>query len=549
MAQGVRRRYYDDVLPEEDIAALNPYGEDQPIEEEGPTEELPFRFTEHSLNPRAEATTGMAQRDPRARSAYTGHGLQQAKESGMTGELYDKQLPLRYGNIATGNVSQYEGLTGFSDISNPMSLRGREQIAGLSGFEGTSQRTQMFDIKAIGKGMGMKDEAIDQLMNVKYKDQYYKTESKENEEGRVSTSRVGTAMTKEQALEQGLNLDDLKRSRVVDSDISELTKRKGGIRDEAAFLRGLMKLSGDGGKYSSGADQATGRQSGMDLKLHRPEQIAHIANMGRQELGGGWGGVRYDKGIGNDAEDSLYKYQKRQGRDIRQTSAPKTDWTGNIMKTAVIMGLTGITGGALAPMIGPVAAGMVAGGAGGAMSQLGSGEKFNWKQVGIGAALGGAGGYAASKFAGTPQTTGGATGTSAGQSRSIVGQQEFGPSVMGGGDVGQGGIQSFDHSGLQYSGGGGVGTTGLTKDDVLSKGSGILDEGIKQYADDQALQEGVRAQRGAMSDQGSARQASVSQARSAFAASAPAGIFGMKLPDSEFYDPMEDMESAQQGVF
>ena len=40
--------------------------------QQGPTPEMPFKFTEQALNPRAEAATGMSQRDPRARSAFTG---------------------------------------------------------------------------------------------------------------------------------------------------------------------------------------------------------------------------------------------------------------------------------------------------------------------------------------------------------------------------------------------------------------------------------------------------------------------------------------------
>lgn len=70
------RKYFTEAgatLPEEDIVAMQAItAEESQTEPEGPTPEVPFRYTEQALNPRAEAVRGIAQRDPRARSPYAG---------------------------------------------------------------------------------------------------------------------------------------------------------------------------------------------------------------------------------------------------------------------------------------------------------------------------------------------------------------------------------------------------------------------------------------------------------------------------------------------
>jgi hypothetical protein len=68
-------------LAEQDLGA------EEGDELEGPTAEVPYRYTEQALNPRAAAVSGRAQRDPRARSGYTGLGGTQQREQGLASQF------------------------------------------------------------------------------------------------------------------------------------------------------------------------------------------------------------------------------------------------------------------------------------------------------------------------------------------------------------------------------------------------------------------------------------------------------------------------------
>jgi hypothetical protein len=66
------RRYFNEQgqqLPEEDMLASEAITAEGVEEEIGPTAEVPFRYTQQEKNPRAEAVSGLSQRDPRGRSA------------------------------------------------------------------------------------------------------------------------------------------------------------------------------------------------------------------------------------------------------------------------------------------------------------------------------------------------------------------------------------------------------------------------------------------------------------------------------------------------
>jgi hypothetical protein len=244
---------YDDGTLEPTLAEGAMESEEAQVPFEEQMEINPFRYTQQAMNPRAEAVSGTAQRDPRARSAFTG------VPAGMGGKpafdtLYQNTLPMKDVALARGDLDQYRELEGFSEIHNPNSMRGRAAIAQLSGFEGKTQNTLMFDMNTIGLGMGFSQAKIDRLMGG------YTANGK---------SPYGKKFSDEEKFFMGLSM---------------LSSNPGG---KAGRVKG-----GPNYKGAEGADY--GKQKSLDLDLDDPRHMAEVVRMGGTAYGmrgrmGQWG--------------------------------------------------------------------------------------------------------------------------------------------------------------------------------------------------------------------------------------------------------------------
>jgi hypothetical protein len=361
---------YDDGVPEQSIAegAVEAEGAQIPFEEQMAIN--PFRYTQQALNPRAEAVSGTAQRDPMARSAFT--GAPQSRGPSFD-TLYQNTLPMRDVALARGDLDQYRDLKGFEDIRNPNSMRGRAAIAGLEGFSGKTQNTLMFDMNAIGQGMGYSQKKIDSLMGG----------------GSAGQSPYGKKFSDEEKFFMGLSM---------------LSSSPGG---KAGRVKGGPNYTG-----IEGADY--GKQKSLDLDLDDPRHMAQVVKMGGTAYGARgrfnrWGDATGEQPMGRtglvgdgkldpklqrilsggkysyvDWEDKkgLFTQQRDIDRQFRKAGRVSGSFMetmtepSNIAKMVIIAGLAAATGGALGPVLaGALAPSLGLAGAGG---------------VGVSAGLGGA---------------------------------------------------------------------------------------------------------------------------------------------------------------
>ena len=520
----IKKYPINEEYPQEDMNYT--FGEEgsAPIEV-GPTDDLPFRYTQQALNPRGEAVSGQAQRDPEARSAFTGLANDPA---GLRGDiLYQNQLPMRSATIASGDMGAYKDLKGYSDINDPNSLRGREAIAQLGGFEGKTQTTNVFDMPAIGRGLGLKDEAVSQLMNMQHNQTYMRQESHENERGRVSKQDVGVAQSEKPT--EG----DYRTISNVSSDTSAL-KGKGLFHhsdrgDTEAFFRGLMRLSDQG--------ENGGHQKNLDLDLSRPEHMAYVVNLGRNN--------DYAQGYTGD----LYKEQREYDRGIDRAgdSNKRQALFSSIVKGIVIGGMAAMTGGAAGAVVGGmmgtgvgagIGTGVAAGGVGGAtysgLSGAMSEEGFSWRDTAKGGAYGAIGGGVIGGIGAYANQPGTISLAQAGSS---------GGSSVGSGIAGKAGSPVMDTiGGATGAGAGGAATTSpVSTQELFSRGTQLGAEKYQQYEGQKAAEQEMRSAGRSANQQ---RSNTMDRQRSEFD-----NLYGNKLPDNPFYDPDEDLSSAQEGVF
>lgn len=587
--------------------AIEAEGEAAPIE--GPTAEVPFRFTQQELNPRGEAVSGQMGRDPRARSAF---GLPMAQSQAALPIMYQSQLPMQDRAIAIGKTDAYKDLAGYSDIVNPNSLRGRASIAGLEGFEGPTQNTLMFDMDLIGKGMGFSDSKIQRMLS--YKPRGTKEVEVFDREGNVTGTRL---------VHQGpgKNTEAFGKS----------------FGDEEQFFMGLAQMSGkpggkagrmEGEKNYRGAEGVDyGNQKDLDFKLDDPRHMAEIAKIGERYAMGRGGN------IGGDEKESLFRTQRgydRQFRDAGRVSGSIWEDKSTLVKMGMMAAMAAVSGGALGPLLaGALAptlglagatAGSVAGGLGGSLltgasmgltggamggllqsisSGFEGGLGGTLKNIGMGAGIGGLSGgvlgglshagslaFGGQGFQGLQGAQTGVTGAGT-EAESFVqaglsadelvksGYIQSGVGTQGGAaygvmpSLGQGQmanivpISQSSFRNISPTGAGALwgaqgGATGGSTPD-----RGVFDR-IKDVARGPAgkiaMQTGQGAmeahQRGTMATeaalqageaQGARASAQAQTMRSGLRAQRE-GIFGTRLPDSPFYDPIEDILSAQEGA-
>jgi len=554
----VRKRYED-----EDFI-VDPFFEEEESEDiQGPTDALPYRFTEQALNPRAEATTGVAQRTPTARSAFGG-GV--ANPGGIRSDImYKDTLPMRTTTIAGGKLSEYDKLAGYSDINDPGSLRGREQIAGLKGFEGDTQRTSVMDMKAIGESMGFSPEKVDQLMNVQREDTYTQQErykSGETRGGNIQYSNrdVGDAMSinqRDELMSQGkLSENDFTTGSRITSDTNLVYGKDGQLGNEERFFRGLMNMSdrtGDFDKNTMGGDQKP-----LEFNLGSARQLNEVVGMGSMDPS------EYDM------KDDLFTQQRDVNRRL-QHGGKENKWSSRFQtfgKLAIMAGF-GVAGGAL---IGPAAAGAmgvtgaagtgaVAGGIGG-FTAAGTGQmmndEFSAKQLGMatgmGALAGGALNYYGSANAATPNASSLQTGDTMTASAQFNPDQSnvFAPSASSL-KTGQPMTVPTDFNttidpmtGLPATGAPeAAGTTDVDTKEVFKQGSDIS---LQTEKSEMAKEQAMDRQRQQTQSSAQANANTIQKTRSQLE-EGQGGLFGTQLPDDPYYDPEEDFGGIQQGVF
>jgi hypothetical protein len=532
-----------------------------------------FRFQQNALSGQATgAAGGIDTRVPIARSPALA-GMAPSVDPGM---WHQDRLPVREAILAKGNIGQYKGLEGFADIARPNTLRGREAIAGLSGFEGDTYKTGLFDMMKIGQGMGMEEDEIQALMNYE----------------------------------------------------------KGGGA-EGKMFHGLMELSGASGKGWK-IEGASGKQKSLDLDIDDPRHMAEVKDFGERsmrrprviegrmnERTGEMMPDRHISGgpskIGGDSK-SLFYQQRNIDRTFRKAGRVSGNEIGMdmIVKGIAIAGLAAMTGGALGPVlagvigpalmgasgfaagglgasiIGGASAGLVGGAAGGfassAMSGFEGGLSGTLKNIGMGAGMGMVGGGLMGGLSGggtlsfqAPGTAnramltsgqlagiGGAGASGAGSAGSNFIMTPAGPMSVaptGAGTASLTGITSANAAALGYSGiGGGAGgmSAGQGVSGARSQASfidqagniaskfgesaKIAGQGIGSAAQEAGARgAAVQAQLQEAQSTGAAAQAQSAQARAAGLASnirAKSNIF----QDNPFYDPIEDFETGQVGV-
>ncbi len=373
------RRYYTqqgEPLSQEDILATQAITA-EPVEEEpiGPTTDIPFRYTEQALNPRAEAVRGREQRDPRARSVYTGMPAQARQAAGM---FHDDRIPMRRMEYATGGIGQYRDLEGFTDIGNPNTLRGREQIAQLSGFEGPTGVTGVVDMMQLAQGMGISEERAQQLMNFN-PNPAYRLQSAIEERGvrgllgrkigqddlnallerGAKRSELDPAfkrqITRGGGRDQVLSKRDFRQTGVMNA------RELGRIKDEERLFLGFSQLSGSSGRGWE-IDDATGRQKNLDLKMDDPRHMAVVDRLGSNLL---WGRAGAAGNLSGDDRALFYRQRNidRRFRKAGRESGSIWENPGRIIQGVTLAAMAAMTAGALAPVAaGALGIGLASGG-------------------------------------------------------------------------------------------------------------------------------------------------------------------------------------------
>lgn len=525
-----RKRYpdYDDEIdPFMDV-------ESEDIEV-GPTDDLPYRFTEQALNPRATATTGQAQRDPRARSAFTGATAQ--REAGFGGDiLYKKQLPMRAVSIARGSIDKYQGLAGFSDISDPNSLRGREAIANLGGFSGDTQKTNIMDMPQIGKQLGLNETQMDQAMNQTFEDTYTRMGDRENEKGRVLRGKgdaIGEAMTEAEMKEmRDANPNfSFKQGRRLTSDQSSLLDKDGNMLDEVKFFRGLARLSDSG-------EGTTGKQKNLEFDLGSDREIQQLMKLGGKN----------DFSTGKNALMDDQRAIDTKLRKGGKTSKYSKYFEAGI-KTAIMASFAAAGGVALGPALGSAMGGSgfamgagagAAGGFTGAMTNQFMEDEFSAKQAGIatgvGFGLGGAAGFAGDAIAANAPKT---------QQGHLIDSQNMGYNAS---NISTREPMQVAQEFLQKNrgvGAGGVGGASSSAGTTSKRGvfKPLLKGGSDVFQDVEGQEAQFAAQERASQSRAQKNAKQYGRGRDAFEKQ------NQGLPDSPFYDPEDDFSGVQEDIF
>lgn len=501
----------------------------------GPTPEVPFRFTQQELNPRASAARGgRTQRDPRARSPFQAGGFQPGGEFVMGLPTID---------------------TTFGSGENTFGGR-------------------IFDINAIGQQMGIDQERINEIMGMS--PQRQTTYS-------IGSPRYGNyeQFSSQKAVDRYLENQEAKhnarygRYQAPNVRSSTRTLPISGLSDEEALLRGIAATyadprTGTMQAFTKPGSKAAGEDTASLMRLGRTGRVIDPANMTPEQ---------YEQR--RRSQDRWFRKQGQQEGD---------DLFGSIIRSAIpaaFGAIAGIaSGGALIPALGPIMGGITAGGIGGLTSGAAGGlisGDFDLANIamstGLGAAAGGFGGAIFGGAPTSPQVTG---------PFSVIGNAPQGISSNLGAAGALGNVGSAGQLPMYTApGAGAVGehivasprmvghalnlATGTqSASNILAQNlvqAGIIGGGGGAPGLISRLREAARhpaARVGSATVQGGFRGAGVHRAqtmaeqammRSAGQASGTfgkrlqqSGIFQRRLPENEFYDPIEDVMSAQEGA-
>jgi hypothetical protein len=395
----------------------DPFGGDQVLQEvePGPTPENPYKFTEHSENVQGSNVSGRDLQGLSGRSMFSGIAKDQ--------ELWQDRLPMKDVKVATGDLTSYE-----SSVTDPYSLQGRQEIAGLEWYNGPSETTSVFDTDLIGKSMGLDDTQIKSLLRPEHETVYSVPRSTGRDEPTRSAAGVssgswltedewkntieGNQPTPEDIRQAGKNVTDL-RAATPETFIAGNYTSSERITDPSVYEDlPISKLernmfTGLGMLSDSGA---------LNLDLDNTQQLNWVAGLGESsasravDTGENFGDAagRYNRIAG---EDTLSNQQEHMRYGLELSDDEPDEWTG-IAHKAIQLTAIGLmsfgAGAAFAPAAvaalgataGGAATGALAGGLSSTMVQMGENrslDEFDTKQIGIatvgGAALGATSGY------------------------------------------------------------------------------------------------------------------------------------------------------------
>ena len=346
--------------------------------QQGPTPEMPFKFTEQALNPRAQAVSGVAQRDPRARSAFTGL----APGFGQT-QMSEEDQQFAMGKAFGLNKKEIrEVIEG--QVVLPMGIKGKN-LAQIE--EAKAEKLQEKSAaNELGSSVARSNPILSNLMSAS--------------RGRGVESPDATSdRTNRMAGEMGQQFarfgDETNKPQQGDPD-----DRGGSSRENIGMSMLFMGLSPEQRVFRTFMAMDPKAQAKVDFK---DERFVHaMYKMGNNSA------AEFSKFGGMDAGDQRDWIQEK------QSSKSGGNLMSRIGKAVTLTGVAALTGGAIGGMLaaplaaggfglGSTAAGAFGGAAGGftsaGMNQLIAGQ-FNPQGLATSTVLGAAGGAIGGHFAG-----------------------------------------------------------------------------------------------------------------------------------------------------
>jgi hypothetical protein len=426
-----------------------------------------------------------------------------------------KDVPFRYTQYETNPQAMGRRARARSAAGDVGGIAGSDFILGLpvktimfgSGDDRFSGN--VFDINAIGANLGLSQKEIDQALGVNMKD-VPKPEVMQTGEPVIEDGNVfGTGLATGPDVEQHPDVQQYYAQRAYQGN--QFGQQVQDLSEEQQLLKAISTMPADESIKMSGflrGDKKGGEDIATLMSFIGNQQFAkNPENMTQEEY---------------DAAVAEWREAVTEGRQLEGD-----DLMGNIVKQVIFTGVGGLFTAGLAPELGGAAAGAIGGGLSGTIQGLSAGQRGLdlLRSAGTGVGVGaGAGGLAS----GVGSLFGGATGAEA----QMIAAQGAIPDVTTGTGVAAG-VSSAQAAG----------STGL--DNVFSKAQD-LSEGAKTLGG--ATAQGY-AETQSMIEARNQQLMSAGQAGSAFAQGLQtSGMFSKKLPEGEFYDPIEDVLSAQQGA-
>jgi hypothetical protein len=423
---------------------------------------------------------------------------------------------------------------------------------------GTGDNTfagRVFDVNAIGQGMGISEERMQEILSMKPGRQYSYTLGNAREgDGQIYRTREDA----ERAMGSGYGGEGIRES----SRIIPIS----GLSDEEALLRGIAATFADertGGMqaFTKPGSKAAGEDVASLMTLGRTGNVIHPAKMTSDQ---------YEKA--RTGQEDWFRRQGQKDNDALM---------GQIMKGVMIAGIAAMTGGALGPLLagvvgptvmaggglaagalGGASAGLVGGLTAGSLQSLISGD-FNLRNIGMSGLMGMAGGGILGGAAGAFGGGGATVPTTTAQNSAILGlgAGPLRPEVavqMAQNQLGTG-LSQFASPTLQHLANpaasavvsAGIGTG------AGASSSGIIGR-LREVAEHPAAKMAVQAGRGGMQGAEAHRMQTMAEQQMSRSRGQVSGSFGRglqrnpmfqkKLPENEFYDPVADVLSAQEGA-